>query len=98
MKAPLGYSSQLGAPEKAVADHIKLAFTNPKATKPLNALKVVPGDSAAQPLSRLYLDKKRAARNRSAAIRECKRYWAKKLSCRRQAVRRIPLRLRRIRP
>lgn len=78
MIATLEYSSQPGAPEKAVADHIKLAFTNPKATKPLNALKDVPGDTIDQPLSRLYLDKKRAARNRAVAIRECKRYWGKK--------------------
>ncbi|MFE6684282.1 hypothetical protein [Streptomyces sp. NPDC057729] len=75
MIATLEYSSQPGAPEKAVADHIKLAFTNPKATKPLNALKDVPGDTIDQPLTRLYLDKKRHDRNRAVAVRECKRYW-----------------------
>ncbi|MFJ2875812.1 NucA/NucB deoxyribonuclease domain-containing protein [Streptomyces sp. NPDC087298] len=75
MIATLEYSSQPGAPEKAVADHIKLAFTNPKATKPLNANKDVPGDTVDQPLTRLYADKKRHARNRAVAVRECKRYW-----------------------
>ncbi|MFE4331466.1 hypothetical protein ACFRCI_30575 [Streptomyces sp. NPDC056638] len=76
--ATLEYSSQPGAPEKAVADHIKSAFTNPKATKPLNALKDVPGDTIDQPLNRLYLDKTRADRNRAVAVRECKRYWGDK--------------------
>ncbi|MFI8392867.1 hypothetical protein [Streptomyces sp. NPDC085540] len=64
MIATLEYSSKPGAPEQAVAEHIKQAFTNPKATKPLNALKNVPGDRIAEPLHRLFLDQKRLNRNR----------------------------------
>ncbi|MEV6400544.1 hypothetical protein AB0M39_38175 [Streptomyces sp. NPDC051907] len=76
--ATLQYSSKSGAPEKAVADHIKQAFTSPKTTKPLNALKDVPGDNVDQPLNRLYLDQKRHDRNRAVAVRECRRYWGDK--------------------
>ncbi|MFE2481620.1 NucA/NucB deoxyribonuclease domain-containing protein [Streptomyces sp. NPDC059389] len=75
MVATLEYSSQPGAPEQAVAEHIKQAFANPKATKPLNALKNVPGDTIQEPLHRLFLDQKRLERNRAVAVRECKRYW-----------------------
>lgn len=75
MIATLEYSSKAGAPEKAVADHIKQAFTNPKATKPPNALKNVPGDNINEPLHRLYLDQKRRDRNRAVAVRECTRAW-----------------------
>ncbi|MCC0097629.1 hypothetical protein K7B10_23165 [Streptomyces flavotricini] len=75
MIATLEYSSQPGAPEQAVAEHIKQAFANPKATKPLNALKNVPGDTIQEPLHRLFLDQKRLERNRAVAVRECKRYW-----------------------
>ncbi|MFE4869545.1 RICIN domain-containing protein [Streptomyces sp. NPDC056682] len=73
--ATLNYSAQAGAPEQAVAQHIQLAFTNPTATKPLNALKKIPGNSADRPLHRLYLDSKRRDRNRAVAVRECTRYW-----------------------
>ncbi|WP_329316616.1 hypothetical protein OG723_40685 (plasmid) [Streptomyces sp. NBC_01278] len=75
MIATLEYSSQPGAPEQAVAEHIKQAFANPKATKPLNALKNVPGDTIQEPLHRLFLDQKRLDRNRAVSVRECKRYW-----------------------
>ncbi|MFD0271373.1 NucA/NucB deoxyribonuclease domain-containing protein [Streptomyces sp. NPDC127106] len=75
MIATLEYSSKPGAPEQAVAEHIRQAFTNPKATKPLNALKNVPGDTIQEPLHRLFLDTKRHDRNRAVAVRECKRYW-----------------------
>ncbi|MFI8963066.1 hypothetical protein ACIGO8_13190 [Streptomyces sp. NPDC053493] len=75
MIATLEYSSQPGAPEKAVADHIKQAFTNPRATKPLNALKNVPGDDVKEPLHRLFLDQRRRDRNRAVAVRECTRAW-----------------------
>ncbi|MBT2543284.1 hypothetical protein J7E99_21935 [Streptomyces sp. ISL-44] len=73
MIASLEYSSKAGAPEKAVAEHIQQAFTNPTATKPLNALKNVPGDTIQ--VHRLFLDTKRHDRNRAVAVRECKRYW-----------------------
>ncbi|WP_079154771.1 NucA/NucB deoxyribonuclease domain-containing protein [Streptomyces subrutilus] len=75
MIATLEYSSKPGAPEQAVAEHIKQAFTNPKATKPLNALKNVPGDTIQEPLHRLFLDQKRLDRNRAVSVRECKRHW-----------------------
>ncbi|MFJ9825268.1 hypothetical protein ACIRSU_12990 [Streptomyces sp. NPDC101160] len=76
MIATLEYSSKAGAPEKAVADHIKQAFTNPGATKPLNALKNVPGDNVKEPLHRLFLDQgRRRDRNRAVAVRECTRAW-----------------------
>ncbi|MCM2425196.1 NucA/NucB deoxyribonuclease domain-containing protein [Streptomyces sp. RKAG337] len=75
MIATLEYNSQQGAPEQAVAQHIKQAFTNPTATKPLNALKSVPGDTVQEPLHRLFLDQKRRDRNRAVAVRECTRYW-----------------------
>jgi hypothetical protein len=58
-----------------VAPHIQLAFTNPTATKPLNALKKIPGNSADRPLHRLYPDQKCRERNRVVAVRECTRYW-----------------------
>ncbi|MEV4332004.1 hypothetical protein AB0K02_15980 [Streptomyces sp. NPDC049597] len=73
--ATLEYSSQPGAPEQAVAQHIKKAFADPTATKPLNALKNVPGDLIKEPLHRLYLDERRRKRNRAVAVRECTRYW-----------------------
>ncbi|MBT2406216.1 MULTISPECIES: NucA/NucB deoxyribonuclease domain-containing protein [unclassified Streptomyces] len=75
MIATLEYSSKPRAPEQAVAEHIKQAFTNPKATKPLNALKNVPGDTIQEPLHRLFLDQKRLDRNRAVSVRECKRSW-----------------------
>ncbi|MFF3775773.1 hypothetical protein [Streptomyces sp. NPDC002232] len=75
MVGTLAYSSKAGAPEKAVADHIKQAFANPVATKPLNAHKNVPGDNLQEPLHRLFLDKRRRDRNRAVAVRECTRYW-----------------------
>ncbi|MEV8628571.1 NucA/NucB deoxyribonuclease domain-containing protein [Streptomyces sp. NPDC051079] len=75
MMATLEYSSQPGAPEQAVAEHIKQAFTNPGATKPLNALKNVPGDNLNEPLHRLFLDQRRRDRNRAVAVRECTRAW-----------------------
>ncbi|WP_030729115.1 hypothetical protein [Streptomyces sp. NRRL S-237] len=59
MIATLKYSSKPGAPERAVAEHSKQAFTNPKTTKPLNALKNVLGDTIQEPLQRLFLDEKR---------------------------------------
>ncbi|MFD9724620.1 hypothetical protein [Streptomyces sp. NPDC059072] len=75
MVATLEYSAQAGAAEQAVAQHIQKAFTNPKATKPPNALKNVPGDNLNEQLHRLFLDKDRHARNRAVAVRECRRYW-----------------------
>ncbi|MHA4773001.1 NucA/NucB deoxyribonuclease domain-containing protein [Streptomyces sp. MSC1_001] len=75
MMATLEYSSKAGAPEEAVARHIKQAFTNATATKPLNAQKNVPGDNLNEPLHRLFLDKRRRDRNRAVAVRECTRYW-----------------------
>ncbi|MFG2487943.1 hypothetical protein ACGFSI_35005 [Streptomyces virginiae] len=75
MIATLEYSSKPGAPERAVAEHSKQAFTNPKATKPLNALKNVLGNTIQEPLQRLFLDEKRLDRSRAVSVRECSRYW-----------------------
>ncbi|MFJ7268009.1 NucA/NucB deoxyribonuclease domain-containing protein [Streptomyces sp. NPDC099050] len=73
--ATLNYSSQPGAPEQAVAQHIKKAFTSPSTTKPRNAAKNVPGDTLQDPLHRLALDTKRQQRNRAVAVAACKAGW-----------------------
>ncbi|MGW1765551.1 NucA/NucB deoxyribonuclease domain-containing protein [Streptomyces sp. NPDC002073] len=75
MIGTLQYRTKAGAPEQAVARHIKQAFTNPRATKPLNALKNVPGDNVNEPLNRLFLDERRHERNHTLAVQECKRSW-----------------------
>ncbi|GGV06013.1 hypothetical protein GCM10010211_85860 [Streptomyces albospinus] len=71
----LPYSSKTGASEKAVAEHIRDAFTKPGATFPKNAHKNVPGADVKHPLNRLYHDAKRRAANRSEAIKVCKKQW-----------------------
>ncbi|MFD5386986.1 hypothetical protein ACFWMG_18975 [Streptomyces sp. NPDC127074] len=48
---PLVYSTKAGAPERAVAQHIKNAFTEPGTTKPVNANKKVPGSTVQTPLT-----------------------------------------------
>ncbi|MFG2305298.1 hypothetical protein [Actinacidiphila glaucinigra] len=73
--ATLQYSSNVSAPEKAVADHIKTAYTKPATTNPTNAAKKLPGQSADNPLHRLFHDKTRREKNRSEAIRNCRQYW-----------------------
>lgn len=70
---PLHYSSRAGAPERAVAEHLKTAFTNPAGTKPSNAAKKVPGQNAQASLHRLYYDNARRKKNRSTAVSTCKR-------------------------
>jgi hypothetical protein len=69
----LNYSTKAGAPEKAVAEHIKAAFTQPGSTKPANAGKKFAGQSASAPLHRLYYDTARRKKNRSTAVSTCKR-------------------------
>ncbi|MEO3978052.1 hypothetical protein [Streptomyces sp. CAU 1734] len=71
----LHYSSKAGAKEKAVAEHIRTAFKTPGGTKPVNARKNIPGSEVARPLSRLFHDAKRRARNRAAAVRTCVQHW-----------------------
>lgn len=73
--ATLTYSSKTGAAEKAVADHIKKAYTTPAATKPDNTAKSIPGQSAKSPLNRLYRDADRRKKNRAQAIRTCEQHW-----------------------
>ncbi|MFD5557798.1 NucA/NucB deoxyribonuclease domain-containing protein [Streptomyces sp. NPDC127068] len=73
--ATLRYSSKDGAPEQAVALHIKKAFTRPNATKPPNALKDVHGQKASEPLHRLYHDAERRKTNRARAVSTCRRYY-----------------------
>lgn len=70
---PLVYSTKAGSPEKAVANHIKTAFTKPGSTKPANAGKKVPGASPQSPLRRLYHDNARRKKNRSTAVSACKK-------------------------
>ncbi|MFD3580711.1 hypothetical protein [Streptomyces sp. NPDC058644] len=70
----LRYSAKQGAPERAVAQHIKTAFTKPQDTKPVMAAKKVPGQVARDPLHRL-VETGRRDENRKAAVKQCKRYW-----------------------
>ncbi|GAA0414915.1 NucA/NucB deoxyribonuclease domain-containing protein [Streptomyces luteireticuli] len=72
----LHYSTKAGAPEKGVAEHLKKAFTDPKATKPVNAKKDIPGNDLRRPLHRL-LDGDRKKENRKISIPQCVRYWGK---------------------
>ncbi|MFE0187578.1 hypothetical protein [Streptomyces sp. NPDC058989] len=78
-KVALHYSSKQGAPEKAVADHLNLAHTNPGRTKPPNSHKNVPGFDAKRPLHRLYpaRDRSRYKANRRAAVSMCVKYWGR---------------------
>ncbi|MFF4291493.1 hypothetical protein ACFY0R_40365 [Streptomyces sp. NPDC001633] len=76
-KVALPYSSTQGAPEKAVADHLKLAHTQPSKTKPPNPHKSVPGFDPDHPLHRLYRDKSRYRANRRTAVSVCVKYWGK---------------------
>ncbi|MGW1769636.1 NucA/NucB deoxyribonuclease domain-containing protein [Streptomyces sp. NPDC002073] len=71
----LPYSSKTGAPERAVAQHLRDANTNPAATKPVNARKAVPGFDLKHTLHRLQHDASRARANRRAAIATCVKYW-----------------------
>ncbi len=72
---PLVYSTKAGAPERAVAQHIKNAFTKPGTTKPDNANKKVPGSTVQTPLHRLYHDNARRKKNRSTAVSTCKKFF-----------------------
>ncbi|MFH8635231.1 hypothetical protein ACH4CC_36020 [Streptomyces lydicus] len=76
-KVTLPYSSKQGAPEKAVADHLNLAHTQPAKTKPSNPHKNVPGFQVDYPLHRLYRDKSRYRANRRAAVNACVKYWGR---------------------
>ncbi|WP_328394562.1 hypothetical protein OHS70_06450 [Streptomyces sp. NBC_00390] len=70
----LTYSAKEGAEEKAVAEHIRTAFTKPLDTKPYMSAKNVPGQDTKAPLHRL-VQKTRKDDNRKAAVKQCKRYW-----------------------
>ncbi|MBH1938930.1 hypothetical protein I5Q34_32515 [Streptomyces sp. AV19] len=74
---PMYYSTKAGAPERAAAQHVKDALTNPAKTKPDNARKKVPGGSVQDPLHRLFHNKKQRDANRSRAIATCVKYWGK---------------------
>ncbi|MEU3071682.1 NucA/NucB deoxyribonuclease domain-containing protein [Streptomyces sp. NPDC006906] len=73
--ATLPYSSQSGAPERAVAQHLQDAHTKPGDTKPVNASKAVPGFDLKHTLHRLQHDGDRVKANRRAAIATCVKYW-----------------------
>lgn len=70
----LTYSAKAGAEERAVAQHIRTAFTNPQDTKPYMSAKKVPGQTAKHPLHRT-VSKARRDDNRKASVKQCKRYW-----------------------
>ncbi|MFD9219589.1 hypothetical protein ACFWDI_06055 [Streptomyces sp. NPDC060064] len=70
----LSYSTKAGAEERAVAEHIRTAFTKPLDTKPYMSAKKVPGQAAQEPLHRL-VQQTRKDDNRKAAVKQCKRYW-----------------------
>ncbi|MFJ6940548.1 NucA/NucB deoxyribonuclease domain-containing protein [Streptomyces sp. NPDC101132] len=73
----LPYSSKAGAPERAVAQHLKDAHTKPGATKPVNPSKSVPGFDLDRTLHRLQTDTRRVDANRRAAIAACIKYWGR---------------------
>ncbi|MCB5905897.1 NucA/NucB deoxyribonuclease domain-containing protein [Streptomyces pinistramenti] len=73
--ATLHYSTKAGAPERAVAQHIKKAFTKPDDTKPFMTVKHVMGQTPEEALHRLQLDTKRRTANWKASVKQCKRYW-----------------------
>lgn len=70
----LTYSAKVGAEERAVAQHIKTAFTKPEDTKPYMSAKKVPGQTVKDPLHRT-VNKTRRDDNRKASVKQCKRYW-----------------------
>lgn len=71
----LYYSKAEGSPERAVALHIEKGFKTPGLTQPPSATKDLPGQSADEPLTRLYTDTTRRDRNRSIAVSNCVRYF-----------------------
>ncbi|MEU8918430.1 hypothetical protein [Streptomyces nigrescens] len=71
----LPYSIKSDAVEKAVAEHIRDAFSKPGNTFPKSAGKNVPGHDIKHPLNRLYHDAKRRSDNRAEAIKACKAPW-----------------------
>lgn len=71
----LRYSSKAGAPEKAVAEHIRDAYNNPGVTVPKNPQKSIPGRDVKNPLHRLFHDRTRREANRDEAIKVCKQVW-----------------------
>ncbi|MFI8879858.1 hypothetical protein [Streptomyces sp. NPDC055243] len=75
MVTALKLSTKPSAPEWDVAKHIKLAYTNPGATKPPYSGKELPGNSANAPLTRLHKDATRRKENRNRAIYNCKKYY-----------------------
>ncbi|MFG3480116.1 NucA/NucB deoxyribonuclease domain-containing protein [Streptomyces sp. NPDC047980] len=70
----LTLSAKQGAQEQAEAAHIRQAFLVPQDTKPYMAAKKVPGQTAADPLHRT-VSSTRIDKNRSEAVKQCKRYW-----------------------
>lgn len=70
----LTLSAKQGAEEQAEAAHIRQAFLVPQDTKPYMAAKKVPGQTAADPLHRT-VSSTRIDKNRSEAVKQCKRYW-----------------------
>ncbi|MGW0538109.1 hypothetical protein [Streptomyces sp. NPDC003032] len=76
----LGYSTKASDPEKDVAKHIKLGYTNPGQTQPPFSRKRLPGNQADEPLTRLYKDTARRKENRNTAVYNCRKYFGENYS------------------
>ncbi|MGW3632313.1 NucA/NucB deoxyribonuclease domain-containing protein [Streptomyces sp. NPDC005122] len=70
----LTLSAKAGAEERAEAQHIREAFLVPQDTKPYMSAKKVPGQAVSDPLHRT-VSAARIDKNRTAAVKQCKRYW-----------------------
>jgi hypothetical protein len=73
--ATLQYSTKARAPERGVAVHIQKAFTKPSSTLPPSTKKHFPGQTADDPLTRLYWDSKRRKENYNKSVYNCKKYY-----------------------
>ncbi|MEV4441395.1 RICIN domain-containing protein [Streptomyces sp. NPDC049577] len=72
----LHYSTASDAPERGVAEHIKMAYTDPDKTVPkANQKKIFPGNNKVTPLHRLYSDMDRRNKNTSLAVAACVKYF-----------------------
>ncbi|WP_345571666.1 NucA/NucB deoxyribonuclease domain-containing protein [Streptomyces plumbiresistens] len=71
----LKYSTAASAPEREAALHIKKAFTTPHLTLPPLATKRLAGQTADDPLTRLFHDTKRRQQNRDRSVYACEKHY-----------------------
>jgi hypothetical protein len=71
----LKYSTAASAPEREAALHIKKAYTTPHLTMPPLATKRLAGQTADEPLTRLYHDSTRRKANRVKSVYNCVKYY-----------------------